>query len=81
MLSVRAAAGLAAASLLLSNGEPDIPAEPTRLVMPVVYGTHLRGLGEPAARLAKLVSQLSGGALELEFKEEPGDGTSDLRAG
>jgi TRAP-type mannitol/chloroaromatic compound transport system substrate-binding protein len=42
--------------------------------MPVVYGTHLPGLGEPAARLVKLVKQLSGGALELDLKE-PGDGT------
>src|SRR5262245_43192775 len=42
--------------------------------MPVVYGTHLPGLGEPASRLAKLVKQLSGGAIELDLKE-PGDGT------
>jgi len=34
----------------------------------------LPGLGEPAARLAKLVKQLSGGAIELDLKE-PGDGT------
>src|SRR5262245_35160023 len=53
---------------------PGIPAEPVRLVMPVVYGTHLPGLGEPASRLVKLVSQLSDGALELDLKE-PGDGT------
>jgi TRAP-type mannitol/chloroaromatic compound transport system substrate-binding protein len=42
--------------------------------MPIVYGTHLPGLGEPASRLAKLVKQLSGGAVELDLKQ-PGDGT------
>jgi TRAP-type mannitol/chloroaromatic compound transport system substrate-binding protein len=51
-----------------------VPAEPFRLVMPVVYGTHLPGLAELAAQLAKLVDQLSGGALELDLKQ-PGDGT------
>ena len=49
-------------------------ADPVRLVTPIVYGTHLPGLGEPAARLAKLVKQLSGGSLELDLKQ-PGDGT------
>jgi len=71
---IRAAIGLAAASLLVLRAGPSVPAEPLRLVMPVVYGTHLPGLGEPAARLAKLVNQLSGGALELDLKQ-PGDGT------
>jgi TRAP-type mannitol/chloroaromatic compound transport system substrate-binding protein len=49
-------------------------AEPVHLVTPIVYGTHLPGLGEPAARLAKLVKQLSGDTLELDLKQ-PGDGT------
>lgn len=49
-------------------------AEPVRLVTPVVYGTHLPGLGEPAARLAKLIEQHSGGTLLLDLKQ-PGDGT------
>ncbi|HKB00317.1 MAG TPA: C4-dicarboxylate ABC transporter [Methyloceanibacter sp.] len=48
--------------------------EPVRLVTPVVYGTHLPGLGEPAARLATLIDQRSSGGLILELKE-PGDGT------
>ncbi len=49
-------------------------AEPVRLVTPVVYGTHLPGLGEPASRLAKLIEERSGGALLLDLKQ-PGDGT------
>jgi TRAP-type mannitol/chloroaromatic compound transport system substrate-binding protein len=48
-------------------------AEPVRLVMPVAYGTHLPGLGEPALRLARLIKERSGGALLLELKQ-PGDG-------
>jgi TRAP-type mannitol/chloroaromatic compound transport system substrate-binding protein len=44
------------------------------LVTPVVYGTHLPGLGEPAARLAKLINERSQGALMLDLKQ-PGDGT------
>jgi TRAP-type mannitol/chloroaromatic compound transport system substrate-binding protein len=65
---------LAAAMLIPLLSGPAMAVEPDRLVMPVVYGTHLPGLGEPAARLVKLVKQLSGGTLELELKE-PGDGT------
>ncbi|HZJ11977.1 MAG TPA: C4-dicarboxylate ABC transporter, partial [Methyloceanibacter sp.] len=49
-------------------------AEPVRLVTPVIYGTHLPGLGEPASSLAKLIKERSGGALELDLKQ-PGDGT------
>lgn len=70
----RAAIGLMAGLLIVALAGPGIPAEPVRLVMPVVYGTHLPGLGEPASRLAKLVKQLSGSALELDLKQ-PGDGT------
>ena len=74
MPRTRAAFGLGAALLVALLAGPGLPAEPLRLEMPVVYGTHLPGLGEPAARLAKLVKQLSGGAIELDLKE-PGDGT------
>jgi TRAP-type mannitol/chloroaromatic compound transport system substrate-binding protein len=49
-------------------------AEPVRLVTPVVYGTHLPGLGAPAASLAKLLEKRSSGGLILALKE-PGDGT------
>jgi TRAP-type mannitol/chloroaromatic compound transport system substrate-binding protein len=49
-------------------------AEPVRLVTPVVYGTHLLGLGEPASKLAKLIEERSGGTLLLDLKQ-PGDGT------
>jgi TRAP-type mannitol/chloroaromatic compound transport system substrate-binding protein len=44
------------------------------LVTAVAYGTHLPGLGEPAASLAKLLKERSGGALALDLKQ-PGDGT------
>ena len=74
MPRTRAALGLGAAMLVVLLAGPGVPAEPLRLVMPVVYGTHLPGLGEPAARLVKLVKQLSGGALELDLTE-PGGGT------
>jgi TRAP-type mannitol/chloroaromatic compound transport system substrate-binding protein len=43
-------------------------------VTPMVYGTHLPGLGQPAASLAKLIKEHSGGSLVLELKQ-PGDGT------
>jgi TRAP-type mannitol/chloroaromatic compound transport system substrate-binding protein len=49
-------------------------AEPLRLTTPVAYGTHLPGLGQPAARLARLIKERSGGAVVLELKQ-PGDGT------
>jgi TRAP-type mannitol/chloroaromatic compound transport system substrate-binding protein len=48
-------------------------AEPVTLVTSVAYGTHLPALGEPAARLAKLLKERSGGALLLDLKQ-PGDG-------
>jgi TRAP-type mannitol/chloroaromatic compound transport system substrate-binding protein len=44
------------------------------LVTPIVYGTHIPGLGEPAARLAKLIEERSKGLLVLDLKQ-PGDGT------
>lgn len=49
-------------------------AEPVTLVTPLVYGTHLPGLGEPAANLARLIKERSGGTLLLKLKQ-PGDGT------
>ena len=49
-------------------------AEPVKLVMPVAYGTHLPGLGEPALRLSKLIAARAGGTLALDLKQ-PGDGT------
>ncbi|HXG79343.1 MAG TPA: C4-dicarboxylate ABC transporter, partial [Methyloceanibacter sp.] len=48
-------------------------AEPTRLVTPLAYGTHLPGLGSSALTFAKLIKERSGGALLLDLKE-PGDG-------
>ncbi|HWD22144.1 MAG TPA: hypothetical protein VG591_03340, partial [Burkholderiales bacterium] len=56
----RAAIGLMTGSLLVALAGHGVAAEPVRLVMPIVYGTHLPGLGEPASRLARLVKQLSG---------------------
>ena len=44
------------------------------LVTAVAYGTHLPGLGEPAAGFAKLLKERSGGAVLLDLKQ-PGDGT------
>ncbi len=49
-------------------------AEPVRFVTPLVYGTHLPGLGDPAVKLATLLKERSAGALVLDLKE-PGDGT------
>jgi TRAP-type mannitol/chloroaromatic compound transport system substrate-binding protein len=40
--------------------------------MPVVYGTHLPGLGEPALDLAKRIKLLSNDTLELDLKQ-PGE--------
>jgi TRAP-type mannitol/chloroaromatic compound transport system substrate-binding protein len=70
----RAAIGLIAGCTFCALAGESVPAEPVRLTTPIVYGTHLPGLGEPAARLAKLVGELTGGALELDLKQ-PGDGT------
>ncbi len=44
------------------------------LVTPVVYGTHLPGLGRPAVTLARDIKKRSGGSLVLDLKQ-PGDGT------
>ncbi|HET7211755.1 MAG TPA: C4-dicarboxylate ABC transporter, partial [Methyloceanibacter sp.] len=65
---------LLAGLLVPSLGTMAAGAEPVRLVTPVVYGTHLPGLGAPVASLAKLLEKRSSGGLILELKE-PGDGT------
>jgi TRAP-type mannitol/chloroaromatic compound transport system substrate-binding protein len=65
---------LTAALIVPGFGTMAAPAQPVRLVTPVVYGTHFPGLGEPAARLAKLIEERSSGALVLDLKQ-PGDGT------
>lgn len=65
---------LLAASLLVLLGAASAAAEPIKLVTPVVYGTHLPGLGEPALQLAALVKQLSEGDIVFDLKQ-PGDGT------
>lgn len=49
--------------------------EPVTLAMPVIYGSHLPGLGTPAVNLARLVKERSKGALILEVKQ-PGEGIS-----
>ena len=71
------AAGLvlfAAALMVAGFGTTAAHAEPVRLVTSVAYGTHLPGLGEPAARRAKLIEERSSGAHVLDLKQ-PGDGT------
>lgn len=70
------ARALAMLAVLLLPARPAwaAEAEPVRLITPLAYGTHLPGLGQPAATLAKLLEQRSGGALGLDLKQ-PGDGT------
>jgi TRAP-type mannitol/chloroaromatic compound transport system substrate-binding protein len=72
----RKAPALVILALLLPALRPGASAgaEPVRLVTPVVYGTHLPGLGEPASKFAELVEERSGGDLVVELKQ-PGDGT------
>jgi TRAP-type mannitol/chloroaromatic compound transport system substrate-binding protein len=66
---------LASVALLLSAFRAlGAEGEPVTLVTPVVYGTHLPGLGEPALELATLIKERSGGTLMLDLKQ-PGDGT------
>jgi TRAP-type mannitol/chloroaromatic compound transport system substrate-binding protein len=68
--------GLVCAALLLCAPAVARAAdgETITLVMPVVYGTHLPGLGKPARALARALKERSGGAIVLDLKE-PGDGT------
>lgn len=46
----------------------------TTLVAPVVYGTHLPGLGRPAVTLAREIKERFDGDIVLDLKE-PGEGT------
>lgn len=68
------ALAILALSLLPYAAAEPAYAEPVKLVTPLVYGTHMPGLGAPASSLAALLKERSGGALVLELKE-PGDGT------
>ena len=70
------ARALALAALMVLPGAPAASAEtaPIVLVTPLVYGTHMPGLGDSATKLAKLIKERSGGALVLDLKQ-PGDGT------
>ncbi|MGH6734986.1 MAG: TRAP transporter substrate-binding protein [Methyloceanibacter sp.] len=63
-----------AACLLLQPTDARAEEAPVALVTPLVYGTHLPGLGKPAAALAKAIKERSGGDVVLDLKE-PGDGT------
>ncbi|MGA7457522.1 MAG: C4-dicarboxylate ABC transporter, partial [Methyloceanibacter sp.] len=72
-MRARGLAILALSLLPLAAAEPAF-AEPVTLVTPLAYGTHMPGLGEPAASLARLIKERSGGALVLKLKQ-PGDGT------
>ena len=73
MMQARALAMLALVLLPASHALA-ADAGPVHLVTPIVYGTHLPGLGAPAANLAKLIKERSGGSLVLDLKQ-PGDGT------
>ena len=70
------ARALALASLLALLGPVCAGAEtaPVVLVTPLVYGTHMPGLGDSATKLAALIKERSGGSLQLDLKQ-PGDGT------
>jgi TRAP-type mannitol/chloroaromatic compound transport system substrate-binding protein len=66
---------LALFALMFLLGPARVGAEtaPLVLVTPIVYGTHMPGLGSSATKLAKLVEERSGGTLKLDLKQ-PGDG-------
>jgi TRAP-type mannitol/chloroaromatic compound transport system substrate-binding protein len=66
----RSALRLALCLALLAT--PAAAGEPLRFVTPIIYGTFLPGLGEPAARFAKLIKELSGGTIEFDLKQ-PGE--------
>jgi TRAP-type mannitol/chloroaromatic compound transport system substrate-binding protein len=66
---------LAALLLLLVAAKAAAEGETVTLVTPLVYGTHLPGLGKPALTLAKLIKERSNGAIVLDLKQ-PGDGTN-----
>ena len=66
--------GLALAAFLILAPAGVAEGETVTLVTPVVYGTHLPGLGRPAVTLAKAIEENSDGALVFDLKQ-PGDGT------
>jgi TRAP-type mannitol/chloroaromatic compound transport system substrate-binding protein len=68
---------LAALALMVLAGLPakHAMAEPVVLVTPIVYGTHLQGLGTRAVELARLIKTRSDGAPVLDLKQ-PGEGTN-----
>ncbi len=70
------ARALALSALMLMSGASAVPAEtaPVILVTPLVYGTHMPGLGDAATKLARLIKDRSAGSLQLDLKQ-PGDGT------
>jgi TRAP-type mannitol/chloroaromatic compound transport system substrate-binding protein len=63
---------LALVAMLLALRPFAAGAESVRLVMPIVYGTHLPGLGEPAARFAKLLEKRSAGGVTVDLQEPGG---------
>ena len=67
-------AGIQAALLAVFLHASVAVADTVTLVTPMVYGTHLPGLGAPARQLAKALEERSKGTLRLDLKE-PGDGT------
>ncbi len=68
------ALALALLLALLSPTRVGAETAPVVLITPLVYGTHMPGLGDSAAKLAKLIKERSGGTLQLDLKQ-PGDGT------
>ena len=78
-MPVRVRALALVAALVIAASSPSNAVEPVRLVTPTVYGTHLPGLGQPAADLAKRIKALSAGTLTLDLKQ-PGQGvqTTDI---
>jgi TRAP-type mannitol/chloroaromatic compound transport system substrate-binding protein len=69
------ALALFAPMLLLGPAIVRAETAPLVLVTPLVYGTHMPGLGDSATKLATLIKERSGGSLELDLKQ-PGDGTT-----
>jgi TRAP-type mannitol/chloroaromatic compound transport system substrate-binding protein len=71
------ARALALFALLLLLGPSSARAETAAVVLvtPLVYGTHMPGLGDSATKLAKLIAERSDGYLRLDLKQ-PGDGTT-----
>ncbi len=64
------ARALALFALVLLSGVSSVRAEtaPVVLVTPLVYGTHMPGLGNSATKLAKLIKERSGGSLTARLE-------------